>query len=140
MVERTDKQTFLNKQPIFFSDFLTNFNKHPSTGALGRVTNSNSLKQALKNIVLTNFGERLYQPNLGGNVSGALFEQMDGFTINLLSNSIKSTIFNNEPRVQSLNVNIIPDINNNLYNVTIAFIEQNTRVTESFDLVLIRNR
>ena len=140
MTERTDKQTYIGKQQIFYSDFLTDLDKHPSTGALGVVTNTNAIKQALKNIVLTNYGERLYQPNVGGNVSQVLFEPIDGFSTSYLEDSIKTTIFNNENRVASLSVSAVPDQLNNSYNVTLSFTERNSNVIQSVSLVLIRNR
>lgn len=140
MTDRTDKQTFVNKQPVFFSDFLTNFNKHPSTGNLGKVTNSNSIKQAIMNLVQTNYGERLYQPSVGGNITQMLFEPISNFSATMIEESIKTTIFNNDTRVASVGARAIADPLNNAYNVTIVFIAKNSNTEETIDLVLTRNR
>jgi phage baseplate assembly protein W len=102
MADRTDKQ--FTRQDIFFSDFLTNLNRHPSTGSLGLVTNINAVKQAIKNIVLTNYGERLYQPTIGGNIKSSLFNPIDNFSTTLIETSIKNTIFNNDTRVASCKI------------------------------------
>ena len=125
---------------MFFSDFLDSFDSHPVTGQLARVTNESAVKQSLKNLVFTNYGDRLYQPTIGGNIRASLFEPIDQFTTDFLETSIKQTIFNHEPRVSSLDVRVKADPDNNAYGVTIYFTLINSQTLVSTDLVLTRVR
>ena len=67
------------KQPVF-KDIPLSFTAHPVTGNVKALTNRDAVKQSVKNIVLTNFYERPYSPNLGGNILSQLFENMDSIT------------------------------------------------------------
>lgn len=141
MTTRTEKlNTAKALQDVFFSDFTTNFKKHPNTGDVARVTNEESVKQSIKNIVMTNRGERLFQPNLGGNIRSYLFEPIDAFTANFLSESIKQTIFNNEMRVEYLTVDLVPDEDNNAYNAYISFSIHSKPDIINIELILKRLR
>ena len=140
MADRSDKATAPSKRPIYFSDFLDTFDSHPVTGQLARVTNENAVKQSIRNLVLTSFGERLYQPTIGGNVRKSLFEPIDAFTTDSLQESIKLTLFNNEPRISSLDVQAIADPNNNLYTVNIFFTIFNSQAVLNTELILTRVR
>ena len=62
---RADKQTLERKKSELYSDFLTNFDMNPVTGNLAKVTNESSVKQALRNLMLTMTGERFYDAHKG---------------------------------------------------------------------------
>lgn len=141
MVDRFDKVTTAKaQQDVFFADLLDNFDMHPNTGQLTRVTNESSIKQALKNIVMTNMGERLYQPLVGGSVKASLFEPGDNFTANYLVDNIKQTIFNNETRVNNLDVQVTLSADGYTYSVTINFTTFNNPDVSSVDITLTRIR
>jgi len=113
MVVITRAQTLTNqkKKLEYFSDFMDNFDKSPLGPELARVTNEKAVTQALRNLIFTNFGERPYQPNLGCNVLGSLFELSGVVLENMLRDAIVATIQSYEPRVVLENV-IIHDMNN----------------------------
>jgi phage baseplate assembly protein W len=137
---RSDRYTVDSKRDVFYSDFTTNLDTHPVTGLLIRKTNENSVKQALKALVLTNLGERLYQPNIGGNITATLFEPMDNFAANDLRDAIRQTIFNNEPRVDQCRVIVAPNEARNEYDVTIEFTIHNRPDVTAVELVIKRLR
>lgn len=141
MTNRTDKlNTSKSLQTVFFADFSTSFKKHPNTGDLARLTNDEAVKQSIKNLVLTNYGERLFQPNIGGNVRSYLFEPMDDFSANFLSDSIKQTIFNSEIRISSLEVFVDANEDDNEYNVSIGFTVHHKPDVVNVELILKRLR
>lgn len=139
-INRTDKQTAASKQQVYYSDFLTNMTIHPLTGNLAKVTNSDSIKQALKTIILTNYGERPYQPFVGGNVKAALFGLNDPFEQLELKNSIEKTIFNNDPRISGLTVTVNPDPDSYNVNVNVVYQIKILKIIDSFTLSLVPNR
>lgn len=138
---KADTLTQKKTVPILFSDFLDNFDLHPLNGNLARATNDKSINQALKNLVLTNFGERLFQPSVGCNVYKSLFEPNDDIAKEDLNYAITSTINQNEPRVNLLQVNI----DNSLYqqdqiSITIVYSIINTTQVQSVNILLSRVR
>jgi len=113
---------------------------HPSTGLLSRVLNENSVKQSIKNIVMTSNGERPFQPLIGGGVRRLLFNPMDGFTADDLKNEIIRTIINNEPRVSAVDAVVTPDEPNNTYLVSITFSLKTVQTTSTLEITLQRVR
>jgi len=92
-----------------FRDIPLNLTVHPVTGNLRVLANADSIKQSVKNIVLTNFYERPYNPEFGGDVLSQLFENMDPITEYNISKNIRVSLENYEPRV------IVDDIITTVY-------------------------
>ena len=63
-----------------FKDLAISFNANPSTGDIGVVKNVNAIKQSVRNLILTEFGERPFQQNIGSRVKALLFEPWDPFS------------------------------------------------------------
>lgn len=107
---RTPAST-LRKENVLYSDFFKNFNIHPEKKDLARHVNEYAVTEALKNLVLTNKGERFFNPNYGCEISKMLFEPIDPFTISTINTIIRNAISNFEPRIRVLNINTeaIPD-------------------------------
>jgi phage baseplate assembly protein W len=119
---RADTLTGSKKYKDFFSDFLNNFDKSPYGNDIGRVIDSNSIEQSLRNLIKTNVGERLFQPNIGSNIYAMLFEHNIADTLDAVEFYIQTTINNNEPRVQLQKVVVQPDeINENAVNIFIIY-------------------
>ena len=57
-----------------FSDFNNSFAVHPVKKDLSLKTDADSVKQAVKNLILTDKGERLMQPRIGCKIRSLLFE------------------------------------------------------------------
>lgn len=118
---RADHYTQTDKKQESFSDFLNSFDKHPMNDSLVKVTNENAIKQSIRNLVLTNLGERFFQPEIGSNVNKSLFEPNDIITAENISFYVKSTIQHNEPRINLIRVEVIPRIDESVFNVNIIF-------------------
>jgi len=95
---RSDRYTVLTNKPIYYSDFSNNLDINLSTGFLAKITNENSVKNSIRNIVSTINGERFYQSTIGSKISVLLFEPIDGPTTIALDNAIREAIQNSEPR------------------------------------------
>ena len=57
-----------------YKDLDLFFTAHPITGDVATKSDSDAVRRAVRNIVLTNYYERPFKPSLGGNVRGLLFE------------------------------------------------------------------
>lgn len=140
MVTRADRLTPLTKKREIYSDFLINFDVHPITGSLAKTINEESVKQSLKNLILTYPGERPFSPDLGSNVRRMLFEPIDDLTALGIRNEITTTITNFEKRVELIEVSVIPREIDQSYLVNIVFAIINSQLVSNLQLILNRVR
>ena len=123
-----------------YRDLPMSFNVHPVTGNMKLIANAESIKQSVKNIVLTNFYERPYQPELGGNVLAQLFENMSPITEYNVTQNIRQALENNEPRAVIEDIITTPVEDQNTLRVTIKFSVRNIPEPIEVDVLLERIR
>lgn len=104
-----------------YSDITNSFLPHPNTGQVTRRKNEDSVKQSLRNLILTNKYERLRNPTYGGNIRRYLFEDVNDITAGEIEDSIKYLIETYEPRVRLIEVKVQPFPDDNAMNVFIRF-------------------
>jgi len=124
----------------FFSDFTRNLEQIPGRTDLSRVVNENAIKESIFNLVMTDRGERLFQPNIGCDIRGSLFENIDANSMLILKENIKSTINTYEPRCNLRDVEVSGNVDNNELRVKIVFSVINTTTTSSLTIDLNRVR
>lgn len=137
---RAENLTGSTRQTAFFSDFLNSFGKTPVGNQLALVSNERSVNQALKNLIKTNIGERLYQPDIGSNIYASLFENNVPEVLSTLEFYIQNTINNHEPRVNLLDLSIKSTSNENGIEITIVYSLINSSDPISFTFLLRRVR
>ena len=104
-----------------FSDFDTAFLPHPYTKQITRRKGVDSVKMALRNLILTNKYERLRNPNLGGGIRKYLFEPFTPSLVSDIKTGIETLISNYEPRVDVIDTRVSFDEENNAINIKIIF-------------------
>ena len=92
-----------------FKDISMSFQVNPLTYDLIALTNENAIARSIRNLVITDKGERFFNNNLGSRVSSLLFESLDDITASSVKDEIENTINNYEPRVELISVTAIPD-------------------------------
>ena len=99
---------------VIFSDIPISFTAHPITGNVKKSINRDAVKNSVRNIILTNHGERFFKPKFGGNVTSKLFENASKFTEFNTARSIRIALANYEPRAEVIKVKVTanPDTNN----------------------------
>lgn len=125
---------------VIYRDFDLRFLAHPVTGKLVIKKNSDAVKQAVKNLILTNFYERPYRPNFGSSVRGHLFENYTAFTEESLQYGIKTALENFEPRVELLDIRFGGNPDRNELTISIIFRPINTTENVTLNLNLERVR
>lgn len=105
-LSRAQVLTGSTRRTEFFSDFLTSFAKTPVGNDLARVTNERSVNQLLRNIILTEVGEGLFQPTRGSNVRNSLFENNFVENLTTMEFYIQNAVENYVPMVNLLGVTI----------------------------------
>jgi phage baseplate assembly protein W len=104
-----------------FKDISGSFKVNPLTNDLVTITNETAIARSVRNLVSTLRGERFFQNNLGCNISQSLFESISDSTTSIIQSEIETTINNYEPRVSLNSVEVIPDYENNSYDVKISY-------------------
>ncbi|HCU81353.1 MAG TPA: hypothetical protein DGN60_09360 [Chloroflexi bacterium] len=85
------------------------------------LTNITAVKRSVRNLVLTNFYEKPFHPEIGSGVRDLLFEIVSPLTAIALAQSVEDVINNYEPRALLLGVDVIDNIDANAYDITITF-------------------
>jgi len=83
--------------------------------------NTKAVRRSILNLLLTAYGERLFQPNIGGSLRSLLFEPIDPLTTFEMKDRIINTIRNHEPRVNAWVVDVVSNPESNSYQVTVEF-------------------
>jgi phage baseplate assembly protein W len=122
-----------------WKDLNLNFTKHPISNDLNRVYDVESVKRSVKSLILTNYGERPFQPWIGSNITALLFEQMDPLTISSLKTQIELLLANFEPRVVLTDLEINA-LDTNQLRVTIYFTLINSISSEIHKLDTLLDR
>jgi phage baseplate assembly protein W len=130
----------ITSKDVLYSDFTIGFDIHPTKKDLVRVLNEGAVKRAIRNLLLTNRGERFFRPQVGSRIRSYLFEPMTPFTAVGLRQEIEETINNYEPRVQLINVAVDPLYDQNAYNVKLTFYILNKPDPVSYNVALERIR
>jgi len=137
-VKRADRYTPLEGTYTIYQDLFTKILFEKDTKDAALISNEDAVKQAIINIILTNVGERLYNPTFGSEINKMLFENVTPQTTATLINLIKSAINNYEPRANLIDVVASPLPDENAYTVSIVFSVINK--TEPIYLEFLLNR
>tara|TARA_B100001029_G_scaffold179418_1_gene188827 strand:+ start:738 stop:1136 length:399 start_codon:yes stop_codon:yes gene_type:complete len=104
-----------------FKDISLSFTPHPVTKDLTVIKDANAIKRSVRNLVQTIPRERFFNPNLGTDIRGSLFDFVDFGTASVIQQQIQTTIENYEPRVDNLEIEVFPRPDQNEFEVNIYF-------------------
>ena len=107
-------------------------------GDVFKKTDAAAVKQAVKNLLLTNRGEKPFQPNKGSRVNSLLFEPLDPFTADAVKEEIINTINQYEPRVELSKVIVTPIYEGNKLNIFVEYRIVGLPIVETIEFVLQR--
>ena len=117
---------------VVYKDFDLNMRCNPITGKLFIKKNDESLKQALKNLILTDLYERPFRSDFGSSIREALFENYTDSTESQLKDNIETAIVNYEPRIDLLNITLSGDPDSHTLTASIVFRGKNsTEISEA---------
>lgn len=107
--------------PIF-SDLDPNFKPNPITGDIGRVVDDAAIKGSISNLLLMDKFERPFNEALFAGVRQELFELITPITAIAIRNKIQNVVDRWEPRVENTSVSVVPQPEENGYDITIKFL------------------
>ena len=104
-----------------YKDLSMSFKSNPLNDDLIGLKNESAIARSIRNIVYTLPGEKFFDDNFGSDVTGSLFENIDEVSAVTIREEIEYSIKTYEPRVNLLEVESIPNFDNNEYNVVITY-------------------
>lgn len=130
----------VRKRQSLFSDFHKDLTQNPISEDLAVKRDEEAVKEAIKNLILTDRGERLMQPLLGSNIRSMLFENNTPSTIKIIQELIKETIQTYEPRATLLDVIVQSSLDESTVEVGIYFYINNVEQPITLTVFLERTR
>ena len=122
-----------------YTDFHKTLLLNPVNSDISRKIDEDSVKESIRNIVMTNRGERLFQPNIGCDIRSMLFENFTPPMVVTAKEMITASVQSFEPRAEIIGVDIIGAIDNNSIDVIIVYriinIQEPLTVTITLDRV-----
>jgi len=118
-----------------FKDLNLDFQQNAATKDIQKLTDVESVKRSVRNLISTNHYEKPFHPEIGSNLRAMLFELMSPQMNHVISKQIENLINNYEPRCRLVQVFTQPMIDRNGYSVQISFYVVNSPnpvVVESF--------
>ena len=104
-----------------FKDISLSFSPHPVTKDLPILKNENAIVRSVRNLVQTIPTERFFNSNLGSDVQDSLFGFVDYGTASLIEDQIVTVVTNYEPRVENVEAEVEPQVDNNSFGVIVRF-------------------
>jgi phage baseplate assembly protein W len=104
-----------------YSDIPLDMKIHPNIHDVRPLKDARAVQQSVKNLVLSNFTDRPFQPELGSNVTALLFEPADVGTAIALREEIIRVLTDHEPRIANVTVEVFDNSDRNAYQINIGY-------------------
>jgi phage baseplate assembly protein W len=104
-----------------FKDISMSFETNPLNDDLIALKNTTAIARSIRNIVFTRPGEKFFNPEFGSRITESLFENMDEVSALAIRDEIENSITRFEPRVNVIEVKVIPNFEANEMNATIVY-------------------
>jgi phage baseplate assembly protein W len=111
----------INRKTRQFTDFNLLFTSHPSTKDVTFKTDEDAVKASVRNLISTNNFERPFHPEIGCQIFGLLFENINPLTMDIMKQTIIDTVNKFEPRAVILDVNLNDSVDKNSIDVDVIF-------------------
>ena len=133
------KSTLISSRAVDYLDIDLTFAKRPS-GDVYKKKDAAAVKQSIKNLLLTDFYEKPFQPFYGANLRAMLFELADDDTEDEVEENIRNAINKYEPRAEilTITVNVLPRQNDMRVSVYFKIISTQETVTFTTNLSRLR--
>ena len=104
-----------------YKDLNLDFQQNTATKDIQKITDVESVKRSVRNLINTNHYEKPFRPEVGSNLRAMLFELISPQMNHAISKEIDLLIRNYEPRCRLVQVANMPNLDRNGYSVSISF-------------------
>lgn len=133
------KSTLISSRAVDYLDIDLTFNNKPS-GDLYKKKDAAAVKQAVKNLMLTDHYEKPFNPFFGANLRGLLFELADEATEGEIYDNIVNAIGQYEPRAEVMDIKtvVLPDQHDIRVTLTFRIVSTQETITLTTNLSRLR--
>ncbi len=128
------------KKISIYSDFKKSLEVSPLSLDLTVNKDEDAVKESIVNLLLTDRGERLMQPAIGGNLRAMLFENITPGVLVMIEDQVRTTLDLYEPRAEIIDVLVTSNIDDNVVKIQVHFYISNNQQPISVDVFLERTR
>ena len=104
-----------------FKDINLSFKRHPVTNDVVTIRNEDAIKRSVKNIIFTILGEKPFIPLFGSVINESLFDLNTNLSEIRITDEIKSSLLNYEPRIDNIEVTVQVASDRNEMNCTVQY-------------------
>ena len=104
-----------------FKDINLSFKRHPVTNDVLTVSDEDAIKRSVKNIIFTILGEKPFVPLFGSVINESLFDLNTNLSEIRITDEIKSSLLNYEPRIDNIEVTVQVAPDQNEMNCTVQY-------------------
>ena len=104
-----------------FKDINLSFKRHPVTNDVLTIRNEDAIKRSVRNIIFTILGEKPFEPNFGSVINESLFNLNTNLNEIRVSDEIRSSLLNYEPRIDIIEVTVQVAPDRNEMNCTVQY-------------------
>mgnify|MGYP005752945007 CR=1 FL=1 len=104
-----------------FKDINLSFKRHPVTNDVVTIRDEDAIKRSVRNIIFTILGEKPFSPNFGSVINESLFDLNTNLSEIRVSDEIRSSLLNYEPRISNIDVTVTVAPDTNEMNCTVQY-------------------
>ena len=104
-----------------FKDINLSFKRHPVTNDVVTIRDEDAIKRSVRNIIFTILGEKPFEPNFGSVINDTLFDLSTNLNEIRISDEIKQSLLNYEPRIDNIEVTVSVYPDSNELNCTVQY-------------------
>ena len=104
-----------------FKDINLSFKRHPVTNDVVTIRDEDAIKRSVKNIIFTILGEKPFEPDFGSVMNQSLFDFNTNLSEIRVSDEIKASLDNYEPRIDNIDVSVSVLADSNEMNCTVQY-------------------
>ena len=104
-----------------FKDINLSFKRHPVTNDVVTIRDEDAIKRSVRNIIFTILWEKPFEPNFGSVINESLFDLNTNLNEIRVSDEIRSSLLNYEPRISNIDVTVTVAPDTNEMNCTVQY-------------------
>ena len=104
-----------------FKDINLSFKRHPVTNDVITINDEDAIKRSVKNIIFTILWEKPFIPQFGSVINESLFDLNTNLSEIRITDEIKSSLLNYEPRIDNIEVTVQVSPDRNEMNCTVQY-------------------
>lgn len=123
-----------------YTDLDAAFTLNPRTRDVAVKSDEAAIRNSIRNLIHTRNYERPFQPSLGCQVHGLLFENLTPLTINVAERTIWQVLNKYEPRIEILSIDVAAGADDVSMNVEVIYRILNTNQPLRFNTTFTKVR